>query len=200
MRHTHPAIEVRPIEADFLSPLTLPASIFGLGRLGFFAGSTIGNLEPQSAMEFLRGVRRTLGPGAALLVGVDLPKDPSILVPAYNDRAGVTAAFNLNILARLNRDAGADFCTDDFIHRAIWNSDKSRIEMHLVSRRRQRVRLGGQTIGFERDETIHTENSYKHAVPRFQDMARQSGWQPASVWTDKAQWFSLHLLVDGQAA
>jgi uncharacterized SAM-dependent methyltransferase len=126
---------------------------------------------------------------------VDLAKDPSPLLPAYDDAAGVTAAFNRNLLVRLNREAGADFAPAGFDHRALWNAAEGRIEMHLVSRRAQRVRVAGTAIDFAAGETIHTENSYKHSLPGFAALARAGGWTPARVWTDPGQLFSVHLLA-----
>jgi dimethylhistidine N-methyltransferase len=196
MRQNHSDVEVAPIQSDFMAPLALADS--GLARIGFFPGSTIGNLEPQDAIAFLRGVRATLGAGAVFLVGADLPKEPAILRAAYNDRQGVTAAFNLNLLQRLNREAGADFDLGGFSHRAIWNAAKSRIEMHLVSQRPQTVHLGGHSVRFAREETIHTENSYKHSAGDFQILATRSGWHPVNVWTDHDQLFSMHLLAAGE--
>ena len=191
---SHPALDVYPIAADFLQPLQLPDEVSTMPRLGFFPGSTIGNFEPEAAIAFLSQVGTTLGEGATLLVGVDLRKDESVLIPAYDDARGVTAAFNLNLLARLNREAGADFDLDGFRHRAIWNESEGRIEMHLESTRAQTATLAGTPIDFAEGETIHTENSYKHTVEGFQAMARASGWDPASVWTDQAGLVSLHLL------
>ena len=200
LRESHPRLAVRPVVADFMSALTLPIpESRGRLRLGFFPGSTIGNLEPASAQAFLRHAAATLGPGARFLVGVDLRKDPAILVPAYDDAEGVTAAFNRNILARLNREAGADFDLPGFVHRAVWNDAESRIEMHLVSRRAQLVRLGGETIRFADGETIHTESSYKHTVDGFRALAAAAGWRPSEVWTDAAGLFSLHLLAAGES-
>ncbi len=147
------------------------------------------------ARRFLSQARATLGRDALMLVGVDLRKDPSILIPAYDDAAGVTARFNLNLLARLNRDAGADFDLDSFAHRIIWNDAESRIEMHLESLREQTVHIGGQTVWFRRGETIHTENSYKHTIEGFAALAEAAGWRQRDVWTDAAQLFSMHLLT-----
>lgn len=192
---SHPDLPVHALAVDFLCPLTLPAQVAGLARLGFFPGSTIGNLEPPEAGRFLRQVRDTLGRGAMLLVGVDLRKDPARLVPAYDDAAGVTAAFNRNILVRLNRDAGADFDLDAFSHQALWNEAKSRIEMHLVSEIAQTVRIAGRQIAFRPDETIHTENSYKWTIEDFARLAQAAGWVPRQVWTDPAKLFSIHLLA-----
>ena len=190
-----PDLAVLPIAADFLAPPRLPPALDGMARLGFFPGSTIGNLDPPAARRFLAGARAALGPGARLLVGVDLAKDPSRLLPAYDDAAGVTAAFNRNLLVRLNREAGADFDPAGFDHRALWNAAEGRIEMHLVSRRAQRVRVAGTAIDFAAGETIHTENSYKHSLPGFAALARAGGWTPARVWTDPGQLFSVHLLA-----
>ena len=139
-----------------------------------------------------------LGRESWFLVGVDLRKDPAILLPAYDDAQGVTAAFNRNLLVRLNREAGADFDLDAFAHRAEWNDDASRIEMHLVSLRDQLVRVAGEAIRFARGETIHTENSYKYAPEQFAELAEQAGWHSAELWTDPARLFSLHLLEPRQ--
>lgn len=194
MRRSHPAIAVHPVAADFLAPLELPAAVAGLTKLGFFPGSTIGNFDPDEAVGFLRRVRATLGAGAGLLIGVDLEKPADILIPAYDDAAGVTAAFNLNLLARLNREADADFDLALFRHRAVWNAAHSRIEMHLESRVRQSVRVGGHRIAFAAGETIHTENSYKYSILRFRALAARAGWRCAESWTDDAGLFSVHLL------
>lgn len=194
LRQTRPALDVEPLVADFLAPLRLPDAIAGRGRLGFFPGSTIGNLDPDQARAFLLAVRRSLGTGARFLVGVDLRKDPAILVPAYDDARGVTAAFNLNLLARLNREAGADFDLDGFTHRACWNEAESRIEMHLVSTRRQRAVVAGEVVAFAAGETIHTENSYKYSLTAFDQIVADGGWRKIRLWTDPDRLFSLHLL------
>lgn len=194
MTRDRPAIAVHPVVADFMAPLRLPAAIAGRARLGFFPGSTIGNLDPEQARDFLRAARRTLGEGARFLVGVDLRKDPSILVPAYNDAQGVTAAFNLNVLRRLNREAAADFDLASFRHDARWNDAASRIEMHLVSLRAQSAIIAGRRIHFAAGETIHTENSYKYSLPAFAAAVLQSAWRPIRSWTDPDALFSLHLL------
>jgi dimethylhistidine N-methyltransferase len=190
---SHPTMNVQPIVADFLAPLVLPAASEA-GRLGFFPGSTIGNLEPHAATAFLAMARQTLGAGAHFLVGVDLRKDLAILLPAYDDAAGVTAAFNRNLLVRLNREAAANFDPAAFAHRAVWNSAESRIEMHLVSRWRQTATVAGREINFQADETIHTENSYKHSLEGFAAIASGGGWRTRRVWTDPGRLFSLHLL------
>ena len=192
LAHERPSLAVHPICGDFLQPLTLPASIAGQKVFGFFPGSTIGNLEPALAAEFLRTARETLGRGAWLIVGVDLRKSPDLLVPAYDDAQGVTAAFNLNLLTRLNREAASDFDTDAFAHRAVWNDAEGRIEMHLESLKPQSVTIAGTAFPFAQGETIHTENSYKHSVAGFRALAAGAGWTPARVWTDDAGLFSIH--------
>jgi L-histidine Nalpha-methyltransferase len=193
LQQNRPYLQVYPLAADFTSTVVLPPDLPS-PRLGFFPGSTIGNLDPAQARRFLQRARDTLGAAASLLVGVDLRKSPKILLPAYDDAAGVTAAFNLNLLVRLNREAGADFDPGSFAHRAVWNDAESRIEMHLVSLREQAVRVDGHVVHFARGETIHTENSYKYAPERFAALAQASGWHTATLWTDPAQMFSMHLL------
>jgi len=194
LRRRRPDLLVCVVPADFMDVVALPAEVPRLPRLGFFPGSTIGNLDPPDATRFLRRARGALGDASAFLVGVDLRKDPAILLPAYDDAQGVTAAFNLNLLARLNREAGADFDPAAFAHRAVWNDAASRIEMHLMSRRDQMVRVAGEAVRFARGETIHTENSYKYAPERFAALAEEAGWHCAELWTDPARLFSLHLL------
>jgi len=193
---TQPGLQVHPVCADFLRRPAMPKAIAGRPRLGFFPGSTIGNLDRESARNFLRNARATLGADAWMIVGVDLRKDPARLLPAYNDAAGVTAAFNLNILRRLNREAGAEFDLTRFAHSAIWNDAASRIEMHLVSQGAQTVRVAGSQIHFAAGETIHTENSYKPALPAFRALAEDAGWQPAKFWTDEEGLFSIHALAN----
>jgi dimethylhistidine N-methyltransferase len=189
-----PYLQVYPLVADFTAAVVLPADLPSPRLLGFFPGSTIGNLDPAQAQRFLQRARDTLGAAASFLVGVDLRKDPDVLLPAYDDAAGITAAFNRNLLVRLNREAGADFDPASFAHRAVWNDAESRIEMHLVSLREQAVRVDGHVVHFASGETIHTENSYKYTPERFAALAHASGWHTATLWTDPAQRFSLHLL------
>jgi dimethylhistidine N-methyltransferase len=191
---SHRQLAVHPIAMDFMDPVTLPTSVASMPRLGFFPGSTIGNLDPGEARRFLALARNTLGLRSRFLVGADLHKDPSVLLPAYDDAAGVTAAFNRNLLVRLNREAAADFEVAMFAHRAVWNDEESRIEMHLVSRIDQTVRIAGQHIRFGRGETIHTENSYKHTPERFTSIAADAGWHCQAMWTDPARLFALYLL------
>jgi L-histidine Nalpha-methyltransferase len=194
LRQRRPDLQVCIVPADFMDMVALPTEVPSLPRVGFFPGSTIGNLDPSEARLFLQRARGALGDASAFLVGVDLRKDPTILLPAYDDAQGVTAAFNLNLLVRLNREAGADFDLRAFAHRAEWNDEASRIEMHLVSLRRQVVHVAGQVIHFDRDETIHTENSYKYAPERFAALAEEAGWHSAEMWTDPDRLFSLHML------
>jgi len=197
---SHPHLAVHPVTADFTDPVKLPRAVASMPRLGFFPGSTIGNLDPEDATRFLALARTTLGGQARFLVGVDLRKDPSLLLPAYDDAAGVTAAFNRNILVRLNREAGADFELAAFAHRAVWNDADSRIEMHLVSGKQQIVSIGGHALKFERGETIHTENSYKYTPERFLAIAAEAGWRCTAIWTDPGQLFALFMLRPDRAA
>jgi dimethylhistidine N-methyltransferase len=184
LQHDWPRLRVLPVAADFSLPFRLPSAIVGLARAGFFPGSTIGNFEPQDAAAFLRHAGRMLGTRATLIVGVDLVKDAKILNAAYDDAAGVTAQFNLNLLARINRELSADFDLAAFSHRAFYNSERRRIEMHLVSGRRQKVNVAGQVIEFAAGETIHTENSYKYTIESFGLLAQSAGWTPLEAWTD----------------
>src|SRR5271165_1212583 len=194
LRQRRPDLLVSLVPADFMDVAALPTQVPSLPRLGFFPGSTIGNLDPPEARCFLQRAREALGTESWFLVGVDLRKDPAILLPAYDDAQGVTAAFNRNLLVRLNREADANFDLGAFAHRAEWNDEQSRIEMHLVSLRDQVARVAGQAIRFASGETIHTENSYKYAPERFAALAEQAGWHSAELWTDPARLFSLHLL------
>jgi len=197
--HRYPDLAVHPLVADFLQPVELPPVPPEARRLGFFPGSTIGNLEPEDATLFLTRARLALGPEAHFLLGADLRKDPAVLIPAYDDTAGVTAAFNLNLLARLNREAGADFDLTSFAHRAVWNETESRIEMHLVSRREQIVHIGGTRIRFAPGETIHTENSYKHTLANMMALAERAGWRLREKWTDPAELFAIFLFGSDRA-
>ena len=194
LRKEYPGVAMLPVAADFSKPFELPIAIKGMPRVGFFPGSTIGNFEPHEACTFMRQAGETLGPGALFIVGVDLVKDQRVLQKAYNDKQRVTAKFNLNLLTRINRELGANFDVSAFEHHAFYNREKSRIEMHLASMKRQKVRLCGETIDFRAGETIHTENSYKYSVGSFGAMARGSGWTPIEVWTDADKCFSVHAL------
>jgi dimethylhistidine N-methyltransferase len=190
-----PGLHVHCVTGDFRAEFALPDEIADRPRLGFFPGSTIGNFSPFEAASLLRSFARKLGPGSRLIIGVDLRKDVSRVVAAYNDAAGVTAAFNLNLLTRANRELGANFDLDAFAHSAIFNTRQSRIEMHLVSKKRQTVSFLGRNFEFGAGETIHTENSHKYSIGEFHDLARGAGWAPRSVWTDGEDLFSVHELI-----
>jgi dimethylhistidine N-methyltransferase len=190
----HPGLAILPLIADFTATRALPAVARRKPRLGFFSGSTIGNLTHAEARAFLANAARLLGPGSAFLLGVDLKKSEQILVPAYNDAQGVTAAFNLNLLVRINRELGGDFDLSRFAHDAVWNADAGRIEMYVVSLAEQTARVAGRDFVFAEGERIHTENSHKYTVEEFGMLARNSGWTPVKAWTDPDRLFSLHLL------
>jgi len=195
LRREYPKVAMLPVAADFTKPFDLPDAVQTMPRAGFFPGSTIGNFEPHEAAAFLRHAARILGRGAAFIVGVDLVKDTQILKKAYNDSQGVTAKFNLNLLTRINRELGAKFNPACFEHHAFFNRDRSRIEMHLASLKRQRIKVCGECIEFRAGETIHTENSYKYSIDSFRALARGAGWTPAAVWTDADNYFSVHVLT-----
>ena len=189
-----PALTVTPVTANFLQPIRLPERDGASRSMGFFPGSTIGNLEPDAAVAFLHRAGVSLGSGTRFLIGFDICRDPERLIPAYDDRAGVTARFNRNLLVRLNREAGADFDPEAFDHRAVWNAAESRIEMHLVSRMPQTVMVAGQKVRFARGETIHTENSYKYAPARMQELIVGAGWSLNKKWSDSSDLFAIWLL------
>ena len=185
----YPSVVVRPVCADYTAPIILPALPAGARRLAFFPGSTIGNFHPTEAAAFLRRVRNTVGPGGALVLGVDRRKPAALLDAAYDDSAGVTAAFNRNILVRLNRELGADFDVATFTHRAHFNEEASRVEMHLVSIVAQRVRVAGREIAFEAGESIWTESSYKYDGPRLEQLVSSAGFRLTRLWTDAQDLF-----------
>lgn len=189
-----PGLDVQPVVADYTQRLLLPARVPGAGqRVGFFPGSTIGNFTPQEALHFLQMTGQVLR-GGALLLGADLIKDPAVLHAAYNDAQGVTAAFNLNLLARANRELGTRFALDQFAHSAFYNAPQQRIEMHLVSRRRQKIALDGECHELEEGETLHTENSHKFTVDGLRALALRAGFRPGPVWIDEDRFFSVHWL------
>jgi len=194
IRADYPNLTVAPLKEDFTRALELPPETAGRPVVGFFPGSTLGNFTPDEARAFLRGARRLLGEGSAFLVGVDLVKDAATLVAAYDDAQGVTAAFNKNLLVRINRELGGDFDPDAFEHRAVWNGAESRIEMHLVSLRDQTVSVGGRRFHFAAGETLHTENSYKFTVDRLSGLASAAGWRLQRVWTSAQPAFAVILL------
>jgi len=190
----YPALLVDPVTADFTGPLELGALQPGAARrVGFFPGSTIGNFPPEEATRFLENAARLLK-GGGLLIGVDLVKDPRILHAAYNDAAGVTAAFNKNLLARANRELGAGFALDRFAHYACYNPIAQRIEMYLISQARQTVRVAGRQIVFAEGEAVHTEDSQKYTLDRFRSLAAKAGFRPRTVWSDPERLFSMHWL------
>ena len=186
-----PNIPVHPVAADFTKPMKLPAS--GARRAGFFPGSTIGNLDHAEALAFLRRAAALLK-GGGLLIGVDLVKDPAVLHAAYNDAAGVTEAFNKNVLARANRELDADFDLGAFAHYAFYNPAHRRIEMHLMSMEDQRVQVAGEVVTFREGETIHTENSHKYTPDGFRALAAEAGFRPRQMWCDADKQFSVHWL------
>jgi L-histidine N-alpha-methyltransferase len=194
VRRDIPWLAVLPVVADFTRDFDLPAQIRARPRVGFFPGSTIGNFEPEDAAEFLRQAGRILGPGATMIVGVDLIKDEAVLNAAYDDAAGVTTRFNLNVLARMNRELGGDFDLAAFRHRAFFNVEHHRIEMHLESLKDQTIIVAGRSFSFTTGETIHTENSYKYTVDSFRALAHDAGWRPVDTWTDERDYFSVHAL------
>jgi len=190
-----PSLEVQPVCADYTDPFDLPAPPPGSGSTTlFFPGSTIGNFGPGEAAWFLRRMAGLCGPAGGLLIGVDLRKSVPMLNSAYNDSKGITAQFNLNLLARANRELQAGFDLGQFRHHAFYNEAAGRIEMHLVSRRRQRVPVDGTCFTFARDESVLTEHSYKYTVGLFHELAAKAGLEVVRSWTDERQWFSVHYL------
>ena len=185
-----PRLQILPVCADYLEPLELPLPRHVSSRsVVYFPGSTIGNYEPEAASEFLARLVELAGGGGGLLIGVDLQKDRHVLERAYNDSVGVTAEFNKNLLARINRELAADFDLKQWRHHAIYNSNEGRIEIYLISDNEQVVHIGGRKFQFRAGEEVLTEYSYKHTIPGFIDLARQAGFEFAQVWTDDARWF-----------
>ncbi len=190
-------LEVLPVCADYTRDFELPdATKPPARRVAYFPGSTIGNLDPVSAKQFLERIAGMCGPRGGLLIGVDLKKDPCVLHRAYNDHRGVTAAFNFNLLERINRELDGDFRLDCFEHYAFYNPREGRVEMHLVSLRDQTVQLDNVNIAFARGESIWTESSYKFTLGEFRQLAAAAGFKVEQVWTDEQQWFSVHYLVN----
>ncbi|MDH4268898.1 MAG: L-histidine N(alpha)-methyltransferase [Dehalococcoidia bacterium] len=192
----YPQLQVLPVCADYTSSFELPVPKRESKRtVVYFPGSTISNFDPIPAKHFLEHIASLCGSGGALLIGVDLKKDPAVLHNAYNDSEGVTAAFNLNLLERINREFDCDFQLDAFEHYAFYNPRESRVEMHLVSQRGQVVHIDGKTISFAKGESIWTENSYKYNLDEFEQMAAAAGFRVERVWVDDRQWFSVQYLV-----
>ncbi|MDP3674870.1 MAG: L-histidine N(alpha)-methyltransferase [Novosphingobium sp.] len=188
-----PDLPVFPVEADFTKPVDLPAQVADLPKVGFFPGSTIGNLVPPSAVDLLRSMRRTLGEGTMLLIGMDRLKDEATLLAAYDDPAGVTAAFNLNLIDRINRELDGDMAREAFVHEARWNDALGRIEMHLKAIRDVRFAVAGRSFAMCAGETIHTENSHKYDLRSAAMLLLAAGWTPRAWHTDSANRFYVAL-------
>ncbi len=194
VRARFPRLHLRSVVADFTAPVSLPLEELPCARrVAFFPGSTIGNFDPPEAIALLARMARDAGPAGGLLIGVDAPKDPELLVRAYDDARGATAAFDLNLLVRMNRELAGDFQLGAFRHRSLWDPRRSRVEMHLESLRAQRVSVAGASFGFAPGETIHTESAYKWAPRAFDAIALAAGWRPERRWTDERGWFSVML-------
>ena len=193
-----PDLDVWPVTADFTSNFDLPDGLpRDCHRVGFFPGSTIGNLAPAEAVRFLARVKRHVAGTSApyakgrAIIGIDLVKPLDVLIPAYDDAQGVTAAFNLNLLKRINRELDGTFDLDGFAHEARWNAEQSAIEMHIRSRRAQDASVSGRSFYFAAGETIHTESSRKYTLDMLRDIANEAGWDLAGVWTDKGNLFAV---------
>jgi dimethylhistidine N-methyltransferase len=194
LEEDYPDMTLRPVIADFTQGLTLPAREMAVSRrVGFFPGSTIGNFTRDAAVAFLKNAAKLLK-GGGLLIGTDLVKDPAILHAAYNDQAGVTAAFNKNLLLRANRELGANFDLNQFAHYASYNPSGMKIEMYLVSLARQTVRVTGEAIRFAQGDAIHTEDSHKYTIEGFTELAAEAGFAPRKSWTDEHKLFAMHWL------
>jgi dimethylhistidine N-methyltransferase len=191
----YPWLEIHAICADYAAIWNAPSCLQGKRRVAFFPGSSIGNLTAGEARGLLERVARLVGKGGGLLIGVDLIKEIDVLEAAYNDRQKVTEAFNKNLLVRINRELRADFQVDRFEHRAFYNREFDRIEMHLISREEQRVRIADQSVRLEAGESIHTENSHKYSIQGFHRLAQQTGFRPDKVWVDPEGLFSIHYLT-----
>ncbi|MCB1876323.1 MAG: L-histidine N(alpha)-methyltransferase [Chromatiales bacterium] len=190
----YPWLDIHAACVDFCHALDLPEGLPAGRRVAFFPGSSLGNFEPRDAACFLRGIARMVGPGGGLLIGVDTKKDSDRLNAAYNDCGGVTAAFNLNLLDRINRELGANFDLDQFEHRAFYDEDLGRIEMHLESRREQRVRVAGEPFDFDAGTRIHTECSYKYSPAEFTTLAERAGLRLRRRWQDRECLFAVYYL------
>lgn len=195
LQERFPNLPIHPVEGDFMKPIALPDAVADLPKLGFFPGSTIGNLVPRTAVDLLRAMRETLGSGAYLLIGMDRLKDVDVLTRAYDDAAGVTAEFNLNLLHRINAELNGTIPIDAFRHRALWNDKASRIEMHLEALREVEFTVEGRPFAFRAGETIHTENSHKYGLRDSRLLLRAAGWGVVEEWTDEADQFALILAV-----
>ncbi|MBB3880506.1 L-histidine N(alpha)-methyltransferase [Sphingomonas pseudosanguinis] len=199
LQQAFPDLPIHPLEGDFMHPLALPAMVADMPKLGFFPGSTIGNMTPAMATDLLRAMRGSLGEGAMLLIGMDRAKPADILVPAYDDAQGVTAAFNRNLLDRINRELDGTIPVEAFRHRAVWNDDRSRIEMHLSAERDVDFTIEGRPFAMAAGETIHTENSHKYGLREAKILLRAGGWTPVAHWSDPDDLFSVYL-AEAQSA
>lgn len=199
LQQAFPDLPIHPLEGDFMRPLSLPAMVADAPKLGFFPGSTIGNMTPAMATDLLRAMRGSLGEGAMLLIGMDRAKSSDVLVPAYDDAQGVTAAFNRNLLDRINRELDGTIPVDAFRHRAIWNDDRSRIEMHLAAERDVDFTIEGRPFAMASGETIHTENSHKYGTRDAKILLRAGGWTPIAQWSDPDELFAVYL-AEAQSA
>ena len=193
LTEVYPGLEVLPVCADYTSAFALP-DVRAARTVVYFPGSTIGNFKPKEARDFLQRIADVCGVGGGLLIGVDLKKDRAVLEAAYDDSEGVTAQFNLNVLRRINSELGANFDLDAFAHRAVYNTEEGRVEMHLVSLKDQKVLLDGTSVAFEKGETVHTENSYKYSLEGFARLAAYAGFEIEEVWTDENEQFSVQYL------
>jgi len=193
LRRDYPKLPIYPLAGNFMSKLALPDDLNG-PRTGFFPGSTLGNLTDDEIFIFLSQAKDLLGPNSQFLLGIDLRKSPDILIPAYDDAAGVTAKFNLNMLHRINEELGANFDLSAFAHEARWNDAASQIEMHLVSLKDQNVTIGAQGFHFNETETIHTENSRKFSIDSLRPLLEQSGWTIKTRWLDENDYFAVIML------
>jgi len=184
LRRRYPGLPIHPVTADFNEPARIPAALAHHVRLGFFPGSTIGNMEPLAAADLLRVMRATLGSGSMLLIGMDRIKARGVLVEAYDDAQGVTAAFNLNLLRRINRELAGSIPVEAFRHRAVWNDERARIEMHLEAVRDMHMEVAGTRFTMSAGETIHTENSHKYEPRGATTLLLAGGWEPCRIWSD----------------
>jgi len=189
----YPGLPIHPVEADFGEPVVIPDALARRGRLGFFPGSTIGNMEPWAATDLLRTMRATLGEDSLLLIGMDRIKSTAVLTAAYDDARGVTAAFNLNLAHRINRELDGTIPVDALRHRAIWNEDRARIEMHLEATRDITFEVSGHRFAMHAGETIHTENSHKYDRRSATTLLLSGGWEPRSIWMDADEAFMVIL-------
>ncbi len=194
LRETYPRLTVSPLAAEYGEALAQLRAHSGSSRLILFLGSNLGNFDPEESTRFLRGIRGLMREGDHALIGLDLQKDRTVLEAAYDDSQGVTAAFNRNLLRRINRELGGDFDLSAFRHGAHYHAEAGRVEMHLVSTRPQEIRVQDRRYSFREGETIHTENSYKFTLPGIRSLAARAGLHLARTWTDELEWFSVNLL------